>query len=216
MIYLYSGTPGSGKSLDCARMIYYTLKRKRPVICNFEINTQYVDNADLFTYVRNDELTPEFLMDYANEYFKGRKVKEGAITLVIDECQMMFNSRDWSKADRQGWNTFFQIHRHYGYDIVLIAQFDRMIDRQIRSLIEYEIVHRKVSNFGWKGKFLCVLMLSPVLFVRKKVWYPMKERCDAQYFRAHKKFYRLYDTFKLSYDDNCCTSEVAVEPQNEE
>lgn len=199
MIYLYSGTPGSGKSLDCARMIYYTLKRKKPVICNFEINTEYVSNSDLFTMVYNDDLTPEYLMKYAVSYFGEKKVIEGSITLVIDECQMMFNSRDWSKSDRQGWNTFFQVHRHYGYDIVLIAQFDRMIDRQIRSLIEYEIVHRKVSNFGWKGLFLCFLMLSPSLFMRKKVWYPMKEKIDCTYFRANKKYYRLYDTYKLSY-----------------
>lgn len=202
MMYLYSGTPGSGKSLDCARMIYYTLKRKKPVICNFEINTTYVSNPELFTYKENEELTPEFLMKYSAEYFKDNGVKEGQITVIIDECQMLFNSRDWAKADRAGWNKFFQIHRHFGYDIVLISQFDRMIDRQIRSLIEYEIIHRKVSNFGWKGKFLCVLAFSPKLFVRVKMWYPMKERVDAQYFKAHKKYYRLYDTFKLSFDAN--------------
>lgn len=201
MIYLYSGTPGSGKSLDCARMIYYTLKAKKPVICNFEINTQYVKNANLFTYKQNEEITPEYLMEYSREYFKGRRVKEGQLTLVIDECQMMFNARDWAKADRSGWNKFFQVHRHYGYDIVLIAQFDRMIDRQIRALIEYEIVHRKVSNFGLQGKFLCLLMASPTLFLRKKVWYPMGEKCDSQFFKAHRKFYRLYDTYKLSYEN---------------
>ncbi len=33
MIYLYSGTPGSGKSLHAARVIYYTLYRNLPVIC---------------------------------------------------------------------------------------------------------------------------------------------------------------------------------------
>ena len=38
MIYLYSGTPGSGKSLHTARVIYYSLKRGFPVIANFPIN----------------------------------------------------------------------------------------------------------------------------------------------------------------------------------
>lgn len=38
MIYLYSGTPGSGKSLHQASDIYYDLKYNRPVITNYPIN----------------------------------------------------------------------------------------------------------------------------------------------------------------------------------
>jgi zona occludens toxin (predicted ATPase) len=197
MIYLYSGTPGSGKSLHVARVIYYTLMRGLPVICNFQINTNYVKHKELFQYVDNTDLNPTMLMDYSREYFAGKAVKEGQITLVIDEAQMLFNARSWDKADRDGWNKFFQIHRHFGYDIILVAQFDRMIDRQIRSLIEYEQIHRKVSNFGAKGKLLCALMLAPNLFVSVKVWYPMKERVDSEFFRASKRYYRLYDTYLL-------------------
>ena len=80
MIYLYSGTPGSGKSLHTARNIYYLLKRKRHVICNFDIRKDCVDNYDeCFTYKDNIDLKPDFLMDYAKSYFEARsgKVKEG-------------------------------------------------------------------------------------------------------------------------------------------
>ena len=35
--------------------------------------------------------------------------------------------------------------------MILIAQFDKMVDRQFRALFEYEYVHRKVSNFGVVG-----------------------------------------------------------------
>jgi zona occludens toxin (predicted ATPase) len=143
------------------------------------------------------DLNPAMLMDYSRKFFAGKTVKEGQITLVIDEAQMLFNARSWDKADRDGWNKFFQIHRHFGYDVILVAQFDRMIDRQIRSLIEYEHIHRKVSNFGAKGKLLCVLMLAPNLFVDVKMWYPMKERIGSEFFRASKKLYRLYDTYLL-------------------
>ena len=44
MIVLYSGTPGSGKSLDCARTIYNWCRRKQTVLCNFPVN---VDNIRL-------------------------------------------------------------------------------------------------------------------------------------------------------------------------
>lgn len=195
MIYLYSGTPGSGKSLHTAQVIYYTLLRNKPVICNFSINLDYVKHSDKFVYQDNTKLTPAYLVDYARRYWGDNPVREGELTVFIDEAQMMFNARSWDASDRAGWNKFFQVHRHYGYDIILVAQFDRMIDRQIRSLIEYEVVHRKVSNMGIKGKLLCTLFLSPKLFVYVKIWYPMKEKVGSEFFRAHKKFYRLYDTY---------------------
>lgn len=200
MIYLYTGTPGSGKSLDTARMIKGQLFQKKPVICNFPISSK-VKNYKYFTYKTNDELTVDYLMDFAKNYFGKNKVKEGAITLVIDEAQMIFNSRDWSRSDRNGWNTFFQIHRHYGYDVVLSTQFDKMLDKQIRSLVEYEVIHRKISNYGLKGAFLQLLFFAPKLFVRVKVWYPMKEKVDSTFFRGSKKLYQIYDTYALSFTE---------------
>ena len=38
MIYLYTGTPGSGKSYHVARDIYFFLHYGRNVIANFDIN----------------------------------------------------------------------------------------------------------------------------------------------------------------------------------
>lgn len=198
MINLFTGTPGSGKSLDMARFIFSFNRQKKPVICNFEIDKKKLKYPDLFFHVDNIDLTVDFLVDFAKNYYKDGKVKESSIVLVIDECQMMFNSRDWSKPDRQAWNKFFQIHRHYGFDIYLVTQFDSMIDKQIRSLVEYNYIHRKVKNFGFKGYFLSVLFLAPSLFVSIKYWYPMKEKISSEFFRGRKKLYSLYDTFDLS------------------
>ena len=197
MIYLYSGTPGSGKSLHTSRVIYWTLKRGYPVIANFCINTGKIKNAKgEFREVTNDSLTPKYLIDYAMEYFHGERVKEGKILLVIDECQLIFNAREWNIKGRNEWLSFFTQHRKFGYDVILVAQFDRMIDRQIRALIEYEQIHRKVSNFGIKGKILSAFCLGN-LFISVKVWYPMKEKVGSEFFIAHKKYYSLYDTFGM-------------------
>ena len=73
-----------------------------------------------------------------------------------------------------------------------------MLDRQVRSLIEYEYIHRKVSNIGWRGWFLSLVMFAPgSLFVKVKVWYPMKEKVGSEFYRCQKKYYSLYDTFAL-------------------
>lgn len=210
MIYLYTGTPGSGKSLNTARVIKTQLALKRPVICNFSISSK-VKNYEYFTYKTNEELTVDYLTDFARNYFGQNRVKEGAITLVIDECQMLFNSRDWSKPDRQGWNKFFQIHRHFGYDVILVTQFDSMIDKQIRALVEYEIIHRKISNYGWKGYLLQLFLLAPTLFVKVKVWYPMREKVSSEFFRGSKRLYSLYDTYALSFLDDDKSQRAGLE-----
>ena len=36
-----------------------------------------------------------FSRNYAE--YVGRQVKEGEILLVVDECQIMFNARDWGQ-----------------------------------------------------------------------------------------------------------------------
>lgn len=199
MISLYSGTPGTGKSLHVASRIYYLCKRGKPVICNFMVNLKNIKkckNVDSFHFVDNADLTPDFLISFSQSFFGEKNVKESSIFLVIDEAQLMFNAREWSKSGREGWISFFTQHRKYGYDIVLIAQFDRMLDRQIRSLLEYEYIHRKVLNYGWRGVLLSAFFLCPHLFVAVKVWYPLKEKVSSEFFRYNKKFSSLYDTYK--------------------
>ena len=134
MITLYSGTPGSGKSLHCARTIKNWSRLGYPVIGNFPVDLSMHKRAD-FTYCPNDKMTPDFLINYSRQRFGSKAPKEGSILLVIDECQLLFNAREWQQNGRDKWLSFFTQHRKLGYDIILIAQFDRMIDRQIRSLI---------------------------------------------------------------------------------
>lgn len=197
MITFFSGTPGSGKSLHVAQRLYWWVRAGKPCICNFNIRLDNIggNKAKNFLFKNNPDLTPSFLIDYAKALIEERgKVKEGSILLVIDECQLLFNSRDWGQRGRNDWLAFFTLHRHLGFDIILVAQFDRMIDRQIRSLIEYEYIHRKVSNFGWKGKIISIFALGN-LFVSVKTWYPLKEKVGSEFFRAKKFYYRLYDTY---------------------
>lgn len=197
MIYLYSGTPGSGKSLHQARDVYNWLSSGRPCITNYEINTDIIKskNGINYVYLPNFELRPEVLIRFSRRFFRNRKLKEGAIRLYIDEAQLMFNAREWQQQGRAEWLSFFTQHRKYGYDIYLVAQFDRMIDRQVRSLIEYEYIHRKVSNFGLFGKIIS-LVTGGNLFVSIEMWYPLKEKLHTEWFSYQKKFARIYDTYK--------------------
>lgn len=203
MMFLYSGTPGSGKSLHSAKVIYESCFKNLPIICNFEIDRSKVRKklfmnckTDSFYYVDNTDLTPQYLKEFSRNYFNNKRVREGTITLIIDEAQIIFNARSWNAKGRDDWIHFFTHHRKFGYDIILVAQFDRMLDRQIRSLIEYEVIHRKISNFGWRGKLVSALFLGK-MFMGVRVWYPLKEKVGNEVFPARKKYYTLYDTFNV-------------------
>lgn len=195
MIYLYSGTPGSGKSLHVARDIRDALRLKRkPVIANFDIDHSTRNYSKLFKFRTNDQLSPEWLTDFAVNYWKGRKVVEDEILLVVDEAQLVFNSRTWNAKSRRDWIEFLSQHRHYGYKIILIAQFDRMIDRQIRCLVEIEVNHRKMGNFGLKGLLLS-LPFRGRLFLAVSYYYGLKEKVNTTFLLPRRAYFRLYDSY---------------------
>lgn len=200
MIKLYSGTPGSGKSLHLARQLYYRIKNSKGVtIGNFPLNVDNIKGHKHGTYlcIDNLRLTPERLVRFSEHYRRHYgKVKESTFLLVVDESQILFNAREWQMSGRASWLSFFTQHRKLGFDIVLVAQFDRMLDRQIRSLLEYEWIHRKISNYGIIGKVLS-LFCGGSLFVCVKVWYPMKEKVGSEFFIYHRKYSRIYDTYTM-------------------
>lgn len=200
MIYFYSGTPGSGKSLHVARDIYFRLNRNKKypnVIANFMINEKMIKNKKAnFIYKDNSDLTVTFLLDYALKNHTAGK--ENQTLVVVDEASVIWNSREWQKADtrhnRMDWLKFFVQHRKLGYNFIIISQTDRQIDRQIRSLFEYEIKHRKVNNFKI-GKLLPVPIFACVSY-----WYGVNERLGVEFFtyrRKWGKFYDSYGTFEL-------------------
>lgn len=203
MIELYSGTPGSGKSLHMAKIIKEHIQRGRPCIGNFQINYDMI-RPNFITHKKGeyicidfDDLTPDTLIEMSKEVFSGiGRVKEDYILLFIDEAQIYFNSREWNSKGRKEWLKFFTLHRHYGYHIILVAQFDRMLDRQIRSLVEYECVHRKAGNIGITG-FLMNMVALGGLHVSVSHHYSTKLKLRTTFFKCRKSLYKLYDTFAL-------------------
>lgn len=195
MIWFYSGTPGSGKSLDVARLMLLKLRHGQPIISTVNIDLDFVGKSGKikkigkFTYIPITEINPEWLYRYA--YKNHRKGKESQTLVILDECQLIFNPREFGRSGRLEWINFFTQHRHLGYDFILVSQFDRLIDRQIRSLFEYEVKHRKINNFKW------LWILPFKVFVRITVWYGMKEKINSEFFIYNKKYSKVYDSFAM-------------------
>ena len=207
MIQLFTGTPGSGKSLDAAGRMRYALNKPRgeqkPVIANFQINTTIVKRPDAFTFVDNSEITPEWLVNFADDFWMhtDRHFSEDYLLLVLDEVQIIFNNRNWMSKGRQGrndsrldWVEFMSQHRKYGYEIILIAQSAKMIDNQFRYLCDYEINHRKVSTMGMVGSAVGALFANR-LFMRVKYLFQTNERLGMQWSLARSKDMAMYDSY---------------------
>lgn len=200
-IHVYTGTPGSGKSLHAASDIRFELTRRfpRPVIANFPLS----DGAPLdecqrsmYTYVPNEAMSADRIVGLCDDYWSGtdRPFAEDHILLVLDECQLLFNSRLWSQSSRMAYLEFLSQSRKYGVRIILIAQATKMIDNQFRMLVEVEHNHRRVSSFGPIG-YAAALPFGGRLFMVVRYLYQCSERLGMDLFRGSRADLLMYDSY---------------------
>lgn len=198
MIYLYSGTPGSGKSYHATYDAYVKLRRKNKntVIANFAFDSSFKGCRGRF--IAKDHISLQFLYDFAKNNHKFGV--EGQTLIIFDEAQLVFNSRDWNGKgiqnnnktveSRMSWIKFLSQHRKLGYNVIMVAHNDKMIDRQIRALIEYDIKHIKINN-----GFFAFLPFTSFLTVEK--WYGQNIKLGNQCLVYRPKIANLYDSYKI-------------------
>lgn len=154
------------------------------------------DNKQHYSYI--DGLY-NFALNFHKTNSRGQMI-EGQTILVLDECQDLFNTRTWNRKDRLEWCQFFRIHRHYGFNCYLISQDDKVIDKQIRSILQKEIEHRCINNYKFLGKLLG-LFSGGKLFIAIERDYTLSgkkaSRMSSHYFRGKRKFYEFYDSYTL-------------------
>jgi len=213
-VTLYTGTPGSGKSFNAAKRMWSQLRLKRDVISTVNIDLNLISNngkkkLGRFTYIPIQELTPEFLYAYYSIYHT--KGKEHSTLLVIDECQTIFDTMGYAQKGRSEWQTFFAKHRHMGYEVMLLTQHDKLIDKKIRCQLEYEMVHRKINNYGF------MWMFPFKVFAQISYWYGSKMRMSGGFILFRKKYAQIYDSYMIFdslLEEKGMTEEIALEILN--
>lgn len=212
-ISLYSGTPGSYKSYHAVCHAITDLKYGRNVISNFPMNFEPVKlrKKAIYEYWSNDKITPENLLKFAKEHHK--KGYNAQTVVIIDEASTMFNSRDFGRADRLQWINFFANHRHFNFDFILITQSDKMLDKQIRGLIEQEIRHRAIANYNF-FTFLFSKFVKGV-YATVEYWYPCRMRNGGSFHKFDRKKASCYDTMAL-FIDNPYTEALEEQPKKQD
>lgn len=190
-VYVYSGVPGSSKTYHVVRQI---VKRRNPTITNIGLK-----DCKNVSCVPLSAINPEMLMAYAERYFSDHRFKEDTIWLVLDECQLLFNSRTWSDASRSSWLAFLSQSRKYGYKVIMIAQSIDMIDKQFRALVEYDCTHRSAGSIFFPFKVLHKLGFP--LFCANYRYYDMGTTGTSEHaiisreiYSINRRVYRHYET----------------------
>lgn len=169
MITILQGTLGSGKSATAVAMALDHLKNGGVVATNFSLVDGWADELSrhsfsgrFFPAIRHKNALSHYSRHFRVDSLhavkqidvKGLacrqletvagKYQEGQGLLILDECQLIFNSRKWQ--DNMQWIEFFTQSRKLGWNVLLIAHTIEMVDSQIRPLIEYEARFRNLQK----------------------------------------------------------------------
>lgn len=205
-IKLLSGFIGSGKSyaaVSVGTSIVDAKFGKRYVIANFPVTPKKtflsrfrkkkVRDASRWIYKSNEELTPEYLIKKSFEM--GWNQKEGCCLVIFDEASIPFNTRSWNAKDRLDWIKFLTQSRKFGYDFYFITQHANMLDKQIRSLCEYEVQHKNLTNMMY---FKWMKLFKITLFAGIEFWNGMnRSRGSLRLYFYRKSIAERYDTLNL-------------------
>lgn len=159
MINAIFGRPGGGKSYEATKyfILPSILKDRRKVVTNVPIDLDYVEKvhgleyADLITVVDGafsdfGEVRPFAHPNDYLQYKDWRNEKGQGVLFVIDECHLPLG-----QTAKKEITEFYSMHRHYGFDIYLISQGHRKINRDIRDMIEISYNCAKMEALGASG-----------------------------------------------------------------
>lgn len=190
MIDLYLGSVGSGKSYHALKEgIEKTKQRGGFVVANFPIKARNEKEKERWIYL--EDFSPKDLIRLSIE--RGSFGHEGRALVIVDEAGIKFNSRDWqvNPNERKEWIKFLSQSRKFGYDIILVAQDERMVDRQIRKLAEYNVKHIKLRNYKW------MKLLPWQIFAAIRFWNGATFKGQVSFLFFNPFLAKRYDTMKL-------------------
>jgi hypothetical protein len=155
-VYLVTGRLGGGKTLvSVGRMVEY-LERGRPVATNLDIDLSKLPATVKEARIVRvpDKPSGDDLGMLGKAHDTPDESNNGL--LVLDECGVIFNAREWNDKGRQGIVDWLLHSRKLGWDVLLIVQAPSLLDKQLReALCEMHVVCRRLDRL--KVPFLGVL-----------------------------------------------------------
>lgn len=163
MIHGISGKPGAGKSYEAvvSHLLPIVTKDKRKVVTNLPINVERFCSVygeycrDLIEVVDGQFHNyggerPFSKKDHFLQYENWVNEKGQKVYFFIDECHLAMPTQGTEKELTE----FFSMHRHYGFDVMLITQNFRKVNRDIKDMIVNHYRTVKKSMMGQDHKYI--------------------------------------------------------------
>lgn len=159
-VYLVTGKLGSGKTLCSVGRLCDYLERGALCATNLDLDFDKLPKrVDVARVVRLPDKPSAFdLLSLGCGNESTDESKNGLI--VLDECGIIFNSREWADKGRQAIVDWLLQSRKIGWDVLLIVQAPNLLDKQLReALCEMTVICKrldrlKIPLFGAIGKAL--------------------------------------------------------------
>jgi len=144
MIHVYTGLPGSGKTLKLAKIALKLLKRNSWYYNKTGIVRQIYSNVRF-----NEKIEKKYsrFIRYWTELDDLWKARD--IDVIWQEMAAYLDSNDYKIVPRE-LKRWLQLHRHYGVDIYGDTQDFPMIDISVRRIANH--VYRLFKLFGSRDK----------------------------------------------------------------
>jgi hypothetical protein len=151
--YLVTGVRRAGKSLVCVGKMRDYIERGCAVATNLDLNLSKLVKAPPTAPVIRmpDRPTAADFHDLPL-----LDLKDGSDThnglLVLDECAVWLNARDWSGGDRSAIIDWLLHSGKLGWDLMFIVQHESLVDKQARlTLFDYTVKCKRMDRIKVPG-----------------------------------------------------------------
>jgi zona occludens toxin len=150
MITLLEGTPGSGKSYYAvADYLLPWLRAGRRLYV--AVDGFYLDRLALFEGRPLPELHKQVTLWTDRTAIPSLLLSiEPGSAVCLDEAQTIFRAKEKVPGEILRW---LETHRHYGVDLILMAQDYRQLTSGVTRLVESTIKFRRMERFGMRKRF---------------------------------------------------------------
>lgn len=209
-VFAVTGKLGGGKSLMSVQKIQDYLNEGRTVATNLDLNLKYLlhPKAKKVKCFRiPDKPTSTDLLCIGKGNFSLDESRNGL--LVLDECGIWFNTRNWNTSGRQDIINFLLMARKLGWDVFIIVQNISLLDKQARdAIIEFLVVCRRIDKLSIPfvsilfkmvtGKKLPLPQIHVALVTMGSQQYAPKSDTWSSY---GTRLYSAYNTRQIFLDD---------------
>lgn len=148
-VYIVTGALGGGKSLMTVAKLRDYIKKGNRIAGNMNLDLKQLCNSaySKTSYTRIPDVPTAADLNALGRAYEGKYNDSKFGALVLDECALWLNSREWNDKDRKGLITWLVHARKLGWDVFLLVQEIEMLDSQIRkALCEYIVTCHNIQK----------------------------------------------------------------------